>query len=180
MEYSYHLKHINRVCRGVFSPLSSFWLYVSIHDQKLYVYRGCFLERFYTISTSAYGVNNIENSWGTPLGLHLITDKIGKDVPFGSVFIGRKDTGKVFEEYVDWKTKGYVTTRIFRLKGLEPGRNLGGRVDTYARYVYIHGVPNEAKIGSPQTKGCIGMRNADVIELFERVPEKSLVLIAYK
>lgn len=110
----------------------------------------------------------------------MIEDKIGESAPWGTVFIGRKSTGKIFKEYADWQTKGYVTTRIFRLKGLERGKNLGGNVDTYKRYVYIHGVPNEAKIGLPQTKGCIGMRNDDSMELFENIPEKSLVLIAYK
>ena len=70
-----------------------------------------------------------------------------------------------------------ITSRIMRLKGEEPGINLGGQVDSYERYIYIHGTNEEGRIGQPVSHGCIRMRNHDVIDLYDRVDENSLVII---
>jgi hypothetical protein len=155
-------------------------LYISVTEQRIYFYNEARLESIYEISTAIKGVNQIRDSEGTPLGLHKIADKIGEGVPWGTVFIERKSTGKIFTEYDDWETRSYVTSRILRLKGLQDGYNSGGNCDTYGRYIYIHGITNEKKIGTPGTRGCIGMRNGDVIELFSKIASDSVVLIGKK
>ncbi|MDR2812172.1 MAG: L,D-transpeptidase [Puniceicoccales bacterium] len=155
-------------------------LYVSVADQRMYFYNETQIETVYVISTAVKGINQIQDSEGTPLGLHEIAEKIGDRAPWGTVFIGRKSTGKFFTEYGDWETKGYVTSRILRLRGLQEGYNSGGNCDTYGRYIYIHGITNEKKIGMPWTRGCIAMRNSDIIELFHKIAFGSLVLICKK
>src|SRR5690606_32351873 len=71
-------------------------------------------------------------------------------------------------------TPNLVTTRILRLRGLEPGKNSGENCDTYDRYIYIHGTNHEDRIGTPDTAGCIVLRNAEVITLYNSTPEGSL------
>jgi hypothetical protein len=146
----------------------------------MYFYNEAQFESIYVISTAVKGISQVQDSDGTPLGLHEIADKIGEGIPWGTVFIGRKSTGKIFTEYGDWETKGYVTSRILRLKGLQEGYNLGENCDTYNRYIYIHGIANEKKIGVPWTRGCIGMRNRDIIGLFSKIAAHSLVLVSEK
>jgi lipoprotein-anchoring transpeptidase ErfK/SrfK len=63
------------------------------------------------------------------------------------------------------------------LQGLDEGVNKGDGVDSWSRYIYIHGTHEEGLIGQPASHGCIRMRNADVIELFASVPTKTLVWI---
>jgi len=70
-----------------------------------------------------------------------------------------------------------ITSRILWLRGLEAGVNLGGQVDTHARYIYIHGTQREDRIGEPLSAGCVLMRNADIVELFEEVRTGDLVWI---
>ncbi|MDR0418173.1 MAG: L,D-transpeptidase [Puniceicoccales bacterium] len=167
-------------CNTIGLRITSQCLYVSVKDQRMYFYSEARFESTYVISTAVKGISQIQDSDGTPLGLHEIADKIGEGIPWGTVFIGRKNTGKIFTEYGDWETKGYVTSRILRLKGLQEGYNLGGNCDTYSRYIYIHGITNEKKIGIPWTCGCIGMRNSDIIELFPKIAAHSLVFISEK
>jgi len=128
-------------------------------------------QQSWPVSTAAAGTGNRQGSLQTPLGAHAIADKIGDDMPLCSIFKGRMPTGAVADinntEHSDGQD--LVTTRILWLKGLESGHNLGGDVDTQARYIYIHGTPEEGLIGQPASHGCIRMRNADVIELFNRV-----------
>jgi lipoprotein-anchoring transpeptidase ErfK/SrfK len=68
-------------------------------------------------------------------------------------------------------------TRILVLDGLEPGKNKGGKVDSRARYIYVHGTNDEARIGMPASHGCVRLRNADVLEAFDLVQENALLLI---
>ncbi|UPA28543.1 MAG: L,D-transpeptidase [Verrucomicrobiota bacterium] len=177
MSFEHH-ERIQLVCRDLGMTMTPQWLYVSIAQSLMYAYLGKNLEDIFVISTSVYGINSLKNSFGTPLGLHAIADKIGDNAPLNTVFIGRQETGKCAKDFPDWQTKGYVTTRILRLQGLESGKNQGGNVDTYARYIYIHGIPNETKIGTPCTHGCIGMLNREIIYLFKKIKANSLVLIA--
>jgi len=94
------------------------------------------------------------------------------------VFKARVRTGRHFSEIgEDAGGTNLITSRILWLRGLEPGVNLGGNVDTHGRYVYIHGTQREERIGEPISAGCILMRNADVIELFEEVRSGDLVWI---
>jgi hypothetical protein len=168
------------VCDAARIKITTQWLYVSVENRRMYFYNKMQCNAVYVISTAVKGINQVQDSEGMPLGLHEIADKIGEGVARGTVFIGRKSTGKIFTEYDDWAIKGYVTSRILRLRGLQEGYNSGGNCDTYGRYIYIHGITNEKKIGMPWTRGCVGMRNGDVIELFSKIAPGSPVLIGEK
>lgn len=132
--------------------------------------------RTYTVSTSLRPPSCIENSYGTPMGLHEVAEKIGAGAATGTVFKGRLPAGYLWRDAPESeRLKNLVTTRILRLRGLEPGRNAGPGCDSYNRYIYIHGTNHPEKLGAPATAGCPVLSDADVIELFEQVPEGSLV-----
>jgi len=137
------------------------------------------LLRQYPVSTSKYGTGNQNGSEKTPLGLHRIKDKLGGAMPVNEVFIGRVPHGNLDE----CRERGLdlpddvIMSRIIWLEGMEPGRNKGGYVDTYQRYIYIHGTNHEDNIGTPASIGCIRMRNQDVVDLFRLVQVGSEVLI---
>lgn len=152
---------------------------ISIRDQRLYLYRNGELYREYPVSTSRFGVGNQDGSHQTPLGLHRIVNKIGDGEPEGAIFKARKPTGEIARIFKTNVTMPYdqVTSRILRLEGLEPGVNKGAGIDTFARYIYIHGTHEEGLIGQPASIGCVRMTNRDIIELFGEIPENSLVLI---
>ena len=140
--------------------------------------RLCFAQESYVISTSRRPPSNVKNSLGTPRGLHEIAEKIGAGAPPGTVFKGRVNLGKHFNELSDEENeRNLITTRILWLRGLEPGVNAGGDVDTYARYVYLHGTNHEDRLGSPFSGGCIEMNNIEIAALFEEVRNGDLVWI---
>ncbi|HHJ35445.1 MAG TPA: L,D-transpeptidase [Gammaproteobacteria bacterium] len=133
----------------------------------------------YPVSTSKYGAGNENGSKKTPLGLHRIKDKLGGAMPVNEVFIGRVPHGDLNEckaRNVDLPDD-VIMSRIMWLEGMEPGRNKGGYVDTYQRYIYIHGTNHEESIGTASSIGCIRMCNQDVVELFRLVEPGSEVLI---
>lgn len=133
----------------------------------------------YPISSSKFGIGNKKNSNKTPLGVHRVSDMIGADAPLGTIFRARANTGKTAEiitDPIDIKTD-LVTSRIIWLAGMESGLNKGEGIDSYKRYIYIHGTPEEGLIGKPASHGCIRMKNKDVIELFNRIKEKTPVII---
>jgi hypothetical protein len=144
-------------------------LLVRIAASTLQFYINRELIKSYTISTSRRPPSNIKNSLGTPRGLHEIAERIGGGQPPGMVFKSRVPTGRHFNELADTEPANLITSRILWLRGLEPGINRGGDVDTYERYVYIHGTQQEDRIGEPQSAGCVLMRNADIVELYEQV-----------
>lgn len=146
-------------------------LVVSLAAQTLVLHRGGLPERSYAVSTSRRPPSNVRNSLGTPTGLHAIAERIGGEQPIGMVFRGRVPTGRHYREYhpEELETDDLITSRILWLRGLEPGFNQGGEVDTHQRYVYIHGTRHEERIGSPASAGCVRLRNLDVIDLYERV-----------
>lgn len=133
----------------------------------------------YPVSTSRYGVGCQQGSEKTPVGLHRIKRKLGGSLPVNEVLIGRVPQGTLEE----CKQNGVelpddvIMSRILWLEGMEPGRNRGGYVDSYQRYIYIHGTNHEESIGTPASIGCIRMRNEDVVELYRLVDEGSEVLI---
>ena len=112
-----------------------------------------------------------QGSEQTPRGPHEIRAKIGDGAPVGAVFVGRRPTGEVCtpERFAAQPERDWILTRILWLRGLEPGRNRLGDVDSMRRFIYIHGTPDEARIGAPHSHGCIRMRNGDVMALFDRV-----------
>lgn len=127
--------------------------------------------RSYPVSTARRGAGEREGSECTPRGLHRVEEKIGAGAAPGSVFVGRQPTGEVCTPaaFAAAPERDWILTRILWLGGCEPGRNQGGSVDTRARFVYIHGCPDELPLGVPGSHGCIRMRNSDVIDLFDRV-----------
>jgi lipoprotein-anchoring transpeptidase ErfK/SrfK len=133
----------------------------------------------YPVSTSRYGTGSENGSQKTPLGLHRIKDKIGGAMPVNEVFIGRVPHGNL-QECIERGVElpdDVIMSRILWLEGMEPGRNQGGYVDTYQRYIYIHGTNHEENIGKPASIGCIRMRNQDIVELYRLVEVGSEVLI---
>jgi len=129
------------------------------------------LLRRYAVSTAAKGAGEFSGSFCTPRGKHLIRAKIGAGLPENSVFVRRRPTGEIYTPELGSRFPGrdWILTRILWLSGCEPGRNRLGGVDTMRRYIYIHGSPDDATIGFPGSHGCIRMRNADLLELFDLV-----------
>jgi len=151
---------------------------VSIAQQLLGFYRDNALVHSYVVSTSRRPPSNVKNSLGTPRGLHQIAEKIGAGTLPGTVFKGRVNIGKHFNELDEQENeKNLITTRILWLRGLEPGVNAGGEVDSYERYIYIHGTNHEHRLGSPASGGCIQMNNVEIIGLFDEVRTGDLVWI---
>ena len=152
---------------------------VRINEQRLYLFCGEQLTKSYVISTSCFGVGSQSGSNKTPLGKHLICAKIGHNKPIGANFKSRRFTGKIIPILQNKpKTEcdgDFITTRILRLKGMEDGINKGKGIDSYERYVYIHGTPREYSIGTPISHGCVCMKNRDIIELFNTVKRGTLV-----
>lgn len=155
------------------------FLLVNIEKQEMYMVENDSVEKTYRISTSKYGIGSKKGSNKTPLGVHRIAEKIGKDAEPNTIFAGRKDTGKtatIIKDSVDIEADD-VTSRILWLDGLEPGVNKGKGIDSHSRYIYIHGTPEEGLIGAPASHGCIRMYNEEVIELFELVKVGTLVVM---
>jgi L,D-transpeptidase YbiS len=152
--------------------MSATRLEIDILRQRLRHYVGVRLLREYWVSTARNGPGEVMDSECTPRGRHAIAEKIGADVPSGSVFVGRRPTGEIYSPaFAATQPPGrdWILTRILWLSGLEPGVNQGGRVDSRARYIYLHGTPDETPLGVPGSRGCVRMRNRDISELFDRV-----------
>jgi hypothetical protein len=129
-------------------------------------------------SSSRRPPSNVKGSLGTPRGLHEIAERVGAGAPPGIVFKGRVTTGRHYAEFpASEQVQNLITTRILWLRGLEPGVNAGGEVDTHDRYVYIHGTNHEEQLGTPASSGCVQMRNTEIIELFDEVRTGDLVWI---
>lgn len=137
------------------------------------------LLREYPVSTARLGAGEARGSFRTPRGRHMVRAKIGAGLPEGAVLKGRRWTGEIAtaELVAQNPERDWILSRILWLSGCQPGFNRLGVCDTMARYIYIHGTPDSEPIGVPQSHGCIRMRNADVIELFDLIPVGSEVLI---
>lgn len=149
-----------------------FKLEIHISTQKMFVYQNEKFIREYSISTAKNGAGETRGSEQTPLGRHIIRAKVGGDCPVNTVFVGRRPTGEIYlpELRVKFPERDWILTRIFWLSGLEIGKNRLGNVDTMQRYIYIHGTPEDVVMGMPGSRGCIRMRNENIIELFEQIP----------
>ena len=133
----------------------------------------------YRVSTAKNGPGEKNGSLQTPRGRHIVRAKIGAGQPLNAVFVRRRPSGEVWSPALHAKFPGrdWILTRILWLSGCEPGKNRLGDVDTMRRYIYIHGSPDSAEMGKPGSIGCVRMRNADIIELFELVPPYTAVEI---
>lgn len=152
---------------------------VTISQQKLCVFINKQLVCDYPISTSRFGIGQREGSYKTPIGIHCVQEKIGADAEFAEVFKSRIRThtaATIVQEKVRTDEE-CITSRILWLAGLEEGINKGAGIDSYARYIYIHGTHEEGLIGQSVSEGCIRMKNKEVIKLFGHLVVSSLVII---
>jgi len=170
------------IIRKVDDYISTYYselLFVSIENQKMYhIIEGAIVKK-YIISSSEYGTGSESGSNKTPLGLHKVKEKYGDETPINGRMIGRVFYGQIATLYND-KTKSKtddVTSRIFWLEGLENGKNKGEEIDSYKRYIYIHGTSEEGRLGTPASHGCIRMKNNEVIDLYKTIAIGTLVLI---
>lgn len=156
----------------IMSKIGGTEIEISISEQKLFLLENDSIIEEYVISTSAFGEGSEEGSFKTPLGKHAVKKLIGEQVPYGGRLIGRIFNGEIYPIHDEEKIivkDDVVQSRVIWLEGLEPGKNKGIGVDSFQRYIYIHGTPEEWRLGSKASKGCIRMSNVDVINLFSRI-----------
>ena len=136
-------------------------------------------DREYPVSTARNGPGERLHSECTPRGLHRVAEKFGDGCAPDTVFVARQPSGEIYSPELATRQPGrdWILTRILRLAGCEAGVNLGGEVDTYRRCIYIHGAPEDTPMGVPGSRGCVRMRNRDIIELYQRVSLDAPVLI---
>lgn len=127
-------------------------------------------------STATKGIGNIANSNKTPYGAHVIEEKIGEGAPLNAVFRDRVWNGDIWDP-TQRNDEDLILTRVLWLKGLERGVNLGGNVDSYRRFIYFHSTNEPEQIGQPASHGCIRMFNEDILDMFGRIAEGTLVYI---
>jgi lipoprotein-anchoring transpeptidase ErfK/SrfK len=147
------------------------YLDICIASQQLTVYLAGKPVHCYPVSTAKNGAGELMGSECTPTGWHKIRAKIGAGQPLNSVFVGRRATGEIYNVELGGQNpqRDWILTRILWLGGLEAGKNRYGNVDSTWRYIYIHGSPDQLMDGSPGSHGCIRMKNADVLDLFNRI-----------
>ena len=147
-------------------------LHISLADQCLYGFSAGQLLLRLPVSSALNGAGEVQGSFCTPRGVHRVEQKIGADMPSGAVFKGRQWTGEVWtpELHQQFPGRDWILTRILWLSGCEPCVNQGGEVDSYQRYIYLHGTPDCEPMGEPHSHGCVRLRNADLLQLFPRVP----------
>jgi lipoprotein-anchoring transpeptidase ErfK/SrfK len=154
-------------------------LHISIADQRLYGFHAGQPVLSLPVSTALNGPGERNGSGCTPRGLHQVRAKIGGGLPLAAVLRGRRWTGEVWSPqlHAQFPGRDWILTRILWLSGLEPGRNRMGEVDTFRRYIYLHGTPDTEPMGEPLSHGCIRLRNADMLALFDLVPPHCKVRI---
>jgi hypothetical protein len=154
-------------------------LLIDVDSQSLTLFEHDRAVATWPVSTARNGLGEQLGSECTPRGRHRVRLKIGGGCPAGTVFIGRRPTGERYSEALAAlaPNRDWILTRILWLTGCESGLNRGGDCDTLRRYIYIHGCPDSEPIGRPASHGCIRMRNADVVHLFDRIDNGCPVLI---
>src|SRR5436190_7009108 len=145
-------------------------LIISVRDQKLMLVREGGKVAIYPVSTSMFGLGDAWGRMTTPLGYLAVEKKIGDNVPVGAVFHNRRLTGEVLQPNAPGRDP--ITTRIIWLRGLE-----AQNAHAFQRCIYIHGTPEEKKIGRPASYGCIRMKSKDVADLYNQVPLGAVVQI---
>jgi len=152
---------------------------VSIKEQSMTVFDQGKQIKQYVISTAKNGPGELMDSECTPRGEHIISEKIGEGAEKNSVFVGRLETGEIYEPALRelHPERDWILTRILWLSGAEEGKNSGGNVDSHDRYIYIHGSPDDVAMGQPGSRGCIRMNNDDIIELFDLIDVGTEVVI---
>ncbi|MFA5250491.1 MAG: L,D-transpeptidase [Parachlamydiales bacterium] len=173
------LEEMRKICDVVGLPLTDICILVNVTTQKLHLIALQSLISSYSVSTAQNGVGQKEGTRQTPLGLHVIGEKIGDGAKPFEIFKSRVSTGEIAEADVGEKL---IIGRILWLQGVQPGFNQGkdsegAVVDSHDRYIYIHGTNDIANIGKAVSAGCVRMKPDDVINLCRRVSEKTPVYI---
>lgn len=155
-------------------------LHISLTDQCLYGFCAGQLLLRLPVSTALNGSGELQGSFCTPRGLHRVEQKIGDGMPLAAVFKGRQWTGEIWSQelHEQYPGRDWILTRILWLSGCEPQLNQGGEVDSYQRYIYLHGTPDCEPMGIPRSHGCVRLRNSDMLYLFSLVPLQCAVQIA--
>jgi lipoprotein-anchoring transpeptidase ErfK/SrfK len=83
-------------------------------------------------------------------------------------FKSRRPTGEIVRPNSPGRDP--IVTRILWLRGTEPQNR-----NTFRRFIYIHGTPEEYKLGRPASYGCVRMSSRDVISLYDAVPRGTRV-----
>jgi len=151
--------------------MSDLRIEVSVEEQRLRLYQGEQEIRNYVISTAANGTGCEEGSNCTPLGQFEIGEKFGHESPLGTIFKGRQAVGEW--ALGDESEEDLILSRIFWLVGLDEDN-----ANTHDRYIYIHGTNQEDLLGQPVSHGCVRMRNDEIMEFFDLVPEGTPIRIA--
>jgi phosphoserine phosphatase len=143
---------------------------ISLDDQTLEVIQDRATLRTFPISSGEKGMGFTEGSYRTPTGNFSICDKIGEGEALGTIYKARNPTGL-------WNpnepcSEDLILTRVMRLQG-----NDAENQNTFDRFIYIHGTNHEEKIGEPASHGCIRLKNADMAELFDQIPNQTKVII---
>ena len=146
-------------------------LSINISAQTLQVIDEGLVVSTYSISSGTNGVGEQNGSECTPRGQHIIRAKIGAEALPNTIFVGRRKTGEIYNPQLreQYPGRDWILTRILWLSGKQLGKNRLGNCDTMRRYIYIHGSPDDVEMGIPGSRGCIRMRNKDIIELFNNV-----------
>ena len=152
---------------------------ICLAAQRLFLFENQRIVTSFLISSAKNGAGEKKDSEKTPRGVHFIRAKIGKNAPLGAVFVARRWTGEIYNTVLAQKNpnRDWILTRILWLCGREIGKNRLGNVDTFSRYIYIHGAPDDLPFGAPASHGCIRMKNADIVCLFNAVSVGTPVLI---
>lgn len=143
---------------------------VSVKDQKLMLLQNGAQVTTYPVSTSKFGVGDNSGRMTTPLGAMAVAQKIGDHAPVGAVFHNRRFTGEIIQPNAPGRDP--IITRIIWLRGLEASTSRA-----FSRCIYIHGTPEEKKIGRPASYGCIRMKSKDVTALYTQLPIGSVVQV---
>jgi len=167
---------LSDLCKELELAAPEDFVLVDTNEQTLSYRRGTEDAVMFEVSTSQFGIGNREGSYKTPLGLHRIVEKIGDGAVPWTIFSSRENTGVVWKDGMEGENQ--ILTRILRLQGLEPGVNVGPMIDSYERYIYIHGTNREDLIGAPFSHGCVCMRNEDIVRLFDMVEVGTYVYIS--
>ena len=179
-----HRSHSAALLRASMEPPGK-WLLARLDEQGIHLRLGPSEElASYAISSARKGTGNLLDSERTPIGLHRVCERIGDGLAPGALLRGRVPTGEISSgaSAPGDGDEPPITSRILRLRGLNPGLNLGrdgqGRcVDSHERYIYIHGTSRSFARGERSSRGCLSLADADAIELYGQTPLGCLLLI---
>lgn len=143
---------------------------VSVRDQKMLLVRDGVPVKSYKVSTSKFGIGDRPGSHHTPLGTMAVARKIGCNAPTGMVFKSRRATGEILQPNAPGRDP--IISRILWLEGKESHNR-----NAFRRYIYIHGTPEETRLGTPASYGCIRMASSDVVDLYNRISEGAQVSV---